>query len=309
MSSNPNFPDGLNIHPSTSHLLSGSGHPEDDPYSHPGQEKAIQKYGIAGRVWEAAYALKIYSDPPPNIHFDPPFPNSDVRNTMNLTIIELGSGSGLVGGNIARSLKARDMIILTDLPEVCPLLMENVRQQQINSEILLIRPLAWGNVEHMSNIQQEVVESRGGLTHILCSDLVYFPELLAPLLRSLIQLSSLSFARPNVEIIISYKIRSLAKETPFWSAFGLWFSFEPVLEQDLAIKGSNSSWRRFGSDMEGPLFVFIARRRPESHNWNVPSDDKDLLKGMGANGTLQPKESDTFESLLFMVLNEGGRDE
>ncbi|KAK7032324.1 hypothetical protein VNI00_013283 [Paramarasmius palmivorus] len=318
MSSNPNFPDGLNIHPSSSFASSGSVQPEFEAYSHSGQEKAIQQYGIAGRNREAAYALRIYSNPPLNVLFDPPFPRPDGR----LTMIELGSGSGLVGSSIARSLKQGDTIILTDLPEVCTLLKENVSQSKVDSEIVHVKPLAWGNLEHASKIQEELLESRGGLTHILCSDLVrvfpllipilhisceqvYFPELLAPLLRSLIQLSAPSFSRHDVQVIISYKIRSLSKETPFWSAFGLWFSFEPVLERDLLPDGSESIWRRFGSHMEGPIFIFVARRRPESVTWNVPVDDKDLLAGVGAYGTLQPKESDAFESLLFMVLNEG----
>jgi hypothetical protein len=144
------------------------------------------------------------------------------------------------------------------------------------------------------------------LTHILCSDLVYFPELLAPLLRSLIQLSSPPFvaAHSDVTIVISYRVRSLAKEAPFWSAFGLWFEFLPVLvkktDQDLP-------WQRFGVSLEDPTFVFVARRRSESLDWQLPSSDEDLMQGIMAQGTLSPKGDDTFETLLLMSLD--GSDE
>jgi len=138
------------------------------------------------------------------------------------------------------------------------------------------------------------------LTHIVCSDLVYFPELLGPLLRTLIELSSPPFAGPELTVLISYKIRSLAKETPFWAAFGLWFTFEPVLAREKTPDNSNSSWQRFGSALEGPMFIFVAQRRPESLTWDVPLDDRNLLAGLGAYGNLQPKSDATFETLLFM---------
>ncbi|THU75270.1 hypothetical protein K435DRAFT_881209, partial [Dendrothele bispora CBS 962.96] len=197
----------------------------------------------------------------------------------------------------------------------------------------------------------------------------------------------------DLQIIISYKIRSLSKETPFWSAFGLWFSFEPVLVRPTSRTAQGSSsipteqqkqqqrdlnetptlnapnpnsnpdskspstststsrssspshshsnpakskskWTRLGSSLEGPSFVFTARRRPESFGWDVPEDDEDLIagnlgvvgSGRGDQGTANSSGSggssggsssggggggssrgdDTFESLLFMVLSGDG---
>lgn len=139
---------------------------------------------------------------------------------------------------------------------------------------------------------------------------VYFPELFAPLLRTLLQLSSSPFcflpSTPDISehelvIIISYKIRSLSKETAFWSAFGLWFKFEPVLVRDPSDDGS---WRRFGPSLEDDSFIFVAYRRPESLIWNVPEDDRDLLSGVGAQGTSSRKSDDTFETLLLMTMEE-----
>ena len=100
-----------------------------------------------------------------------------------------------------------------------------------------------------------------------------------------------------VTVVISYKIRSLAKETPFWTAFGLWFEYEPVLVRESAL---GHPWQRFGTD---DTFIFSGRRRLVSFSWQIPPNDHDLLLGRGAMGNNNAKEDDTFETLLLMTLS------
>jgi len=144
---------------------------------------------------------------------------------------------------------------------------------------------------------------------------VYFPELLAPLLRTLIQLSSPPFilsedvaSEDGLTVTMSYNVRSLSKETPFWSAFCLWFAFEPVLARRRTANIKDGTpplpWRRFGSSVDGHVFVFIARRRPDSLTWEVPDNDQDLMDGVGAYNTRSRKGDDTFETLLLMALGD-----
>ena len=134
---------------------------------------------------------------------------------------------------------------------------------------------------------------------------IYFPELLAPLLRTLIHLSAPPFSQPptrgdaGVTILISYKVRSLPKETPFWLAFGLWFDFEPVLVTNTTVHGQ---CQQHGAVPDDTPFIFIAHRRPESFHWTISMDDQDLLSGRGAMGNDAAKSDDTFETLLFMRL-------
>lgn len=109
------------------------------------------------------------------------------------------------------------------------------------------------------------------------------------------------------EVIVSYKIRSLPKEAPFWSTFGLWFTYEPVLARRTpplgGEHGSSTQWERFGAIWDGPTFVFVARRRAESlRGWDMPDDDEELLTGVGAQGTTSRKGDGTFETLLFMSM-------
>ncbi|PFH53153.1 hypothetical protein AMATHDRAFT_138336 [Amanita thiersii Skay4041] len=302
-----NFPEYLDIHPSLPPIELASS-----LTSVFNQEDAIQQYGIAGRVWEAAYAMWTYLDPPPEMLLDPPFMAHS--NSCSLTLIELGSGSGILTPIIASRLHSpHHLIIPTDLPEailVCPLLHANLFKTIHDSThpIIIIKPLAWGNKQHALDIASECLcPGNRTITHIICSDLVYFPDLLAPLLRSLIHLTSppfTLFSGPTYEsphVVISYKIRSLSKESPFWSAFGLWFTFAPVLSRN---KSTNGPWYRFGaSQSDASIFIFIAHRRPESLHWLVPLDDSDLLNGVGAQGNPTRKNDDTFESLLLMSMD------
>ncbi|KAH7928057.1 hypothetical protein BV22DRAFT_1083645 [Leucogyrophana mollusca] len=327
MENDPNFPMGLQISPSTpnhgststrANILPCNG---DVAFGSAAQQLSIQKYGIAGRVWEAAYAIIAYINRDASWDFDPPFVYEQ-SSTPRRVFIELGSGTGIVAARISDSgaLRTRDLLFVTDLPEVCPLLENNLRDQlnaTASSSLssngsVTVRPLAWGNYEHALQIARDLgldSECDGSdprhLTHIICSDLVYFPELLAPLLRTLIHLTSLPFGLPSeegsVQIVISYKVRSLAKETAFWSAFGLWFTFVPVVARRRTSQ-EQTEWERFGSNGGDQVFIFIAHRRPESHAWEVPRDDQDLIDGVGAKGTVNRKGDDTFETLLLMDL-------
>ncbi|KAF8271166.1 hypothetical protein EI94DRAFT_1721030 [Lactarius quietus] len=85
----------------------------------------------------------------------------------------------------------------------------------------------------------------------------------------------------------------------FWAAFGLWFTFAPVLVR--ARSGGGSRWERLG---DGEAFVFSARRRPESFAWSAPEDDTALLEGVGASGTEERKGDDAFELFLLMGVDD-----
>lgn len=72
-----------------------------------------------------------------------------------------------------------DILIATDLENVCPLLDENLstavnKSPRIGrpSPQILVRPLEWGNPDHAVKIFNEL--GPRSLTHIICSDLVSF---------------------------------------------------------------------------------------------------------------------------------------
>lgn len=61
----------------------------------------------------------LYIHPSSGFEFDPPLIHPLSWNSEKITIIELGSGSGMVAFSLAKLLKpGYDHLIATDLPEV-----------------------------------------------------------------------------------------------------------------------------------------------------------------------------------------------
>lgn len=89
----------------------------------------------------------------------------------------------------------------------------------------------------------------------------------------------------------------------FWSAFGLWFTFAPVVMRARP-EDNNNGWEWFDVGEDGEVFLFVARRKPESFSWTLPEDDVGLLEGVGAGGTQERKSDDGFELLLLMRVEE-----
>ncbi|KAH8831623.1 putative methyltransferase-domain-containing protein [Flagelloscypha sp. PMI_526] len=286
-----NFPAHLHIQPS----VSDSFAPE---FGFVSQEKAIKEVGIAGRVWESAYPLCRYLEPTSLFKFEPPF-LLDPEPSSRHHVLELGSGTGIVAHHFAHLYSHRMVTIATDLPEVVPIL-----EKHLCTSSAIARPLTWGYMKDVELLQREfhLDPNASPLSLILCSDLVYFPELHAPLLRTLILLTSPPFCTEShvPRVIISYKLRSQTKETPFWAIFGLWFSFEPVLLSS----GSSlpTHWHPINETSDDRALLFIARRRNGSAEWKVPDSDVDLMLGVGAFGTETMKQDDRFESLLLLSM-------
>jgi len=280
-SEDPNWPSHLDIKPSTATSARPFGAVAVDDGGQDA-EQDIDTYGIAGRTWEAAYVLRQYLSSRDAQAFEPSNPLLRASSGPR-TIIELGSGTGYAGLALARApvLLRSDVLVLTDLPEVCPLLgrnLMNARQQSrapqmpAKGKIALplqadvrVMSLPWGDLEAAHDAKRGLQGRH--LTHIVASDLVYFPFLYAPLLRTLIALTSGAVA--PIELVFAYKVRSLAREEPFWRAFGYWFTMEPV-----AARGQPP---RSDSADEDDMYIFMCGRRPESAMSEPPANDDELM--------------------------------
>ncbi|WFD34461.1 hypothetical protein MCUN1_001302 [Malassezia cuniculi] len=294
----PNFPPALAIAPSAPGACVAGGEPWRSDSA-----ADIETYGIAGRIWcvltdrEAAFLLLGYLVHSPPAPFNPPCSVYASR----ATIVELGAGVGTAGLAVAAQLGPGSTVVLTDLDEVCPLLERNAAALG-NPSRAAVRALPWGD----HSAAQRVTAEFGPITHVLCSDLVYFPELLAPLLRSLLDLTE----HGTQEVIVGYKIRSLVKEQPFWLAFGTWFEFEPVdvlhAGKEWIPYGSRTSHVLAGGGDDAPAeddyFVFVAHRRRSTLGDAPPRSDAELLLGRRIrDGQLVDADvgADTFELLLL----------
>lgn len=224
------------------------------------------------RTWEAAYVLRQYLSSRDAQAFEPSNPLLRASSGPR-TIIELGSGTGYAGLALARApvLLRSDVLVLTDLPEVCPLLgrnLMNARQQSrapqmpAKGKIALplqadvrVMSLPWGDLEAAHDAKRGLQGRH--LTHIVASDLVYFPFLYAPLLRTLIALTSGAVA--PIELVFAYKVRSLAREEPFWRAFGAYADARFRHATEARLQATGSRWSR--SQLEDNRHAVTRRTR------------------------------------------------
>ena len=132
-------------------------------------------------------------------------------------MLELGAGNGYLGRLLVDWLPGGSSHILTDLEEVVPLLQSvfspHDREQEVRNVKVQVQPLAWGDDEQAREMLRSTssstaaeggsIETGSGITHILCSDLVYFPHLLEPLLRTLLVLTDTPESCSTIQIIFS----------------------------------------------------------------------------------------------------------
>lgn len=166
----------------------------------------------------------------PTLLFDPPCPlfgaapsptpstaeSTSPTSPTKRTIIEIGSGTGFLSLALAPHLSSTDSLILTDLTEVCPLLSSNLSaaqarwrsKSQLEKAEILVRPLPWGDDEALKRIVGSEEEGGEGRVAdvVLASDLVYFPFLYPPLLRTLIGLTGMREGKEPTKVLFSYKV-------------------------------------------------------------------------------------------------------
>ncbi|KAI9312274.1 putative methyltransferase-domain-containing protein [Dichotomocladium elegans] len=263
-----NRPEGLSVKAS-------DGPPEAwNQGSHMALKQDVDKFGLAGKIWQSAYMLPLYfgSD---SSAVDPPAPipaeyyvDDSTLPIRPLRIVELGAGTGYVGIWLANRLKHPAEIYITDLEQVLPLIHDNVAAHYkgdtgsngIRPASIHVERLHWGNRQDGERILRN-----GPIDLVIVSDCVYFPELFESLTTTLRQITG-----PDTKVVIGYKCRSLEKETGFWQDhFGRYFAYEPVWKLS---KKDNSETTPSGLlGEEEQMFVFVGKRRPDTEI--KPADD------------------------------------
>ncbi|KAL5715259.1 hypothetical protein ACHQM5_017100 [Ranunculus cassubicifolius] len=142
------------------------------------QIRQVPSQGLSFQIWPAANTLvslfqQHHRQPTtsPLSSFLNSFPDRPLR------ILELGSGTGLVGIAAAAILGAK--VTITDLPHVVPNLVFNAKANNGGSGSNVdVRALAWGEAEDVERVGRD-------FDLVLGSDVVYHDHLYDPLLETL----------------------------------------------------------------------------------------------------------------------------
>ncbi|KAL2247062.1 UNVERIFIED_CONTAM: EEF1A lysine methyltransferase 3 [Sesamum indicum] len=190
--------------------------------------RLLPSQGLSFQLWPAASALVTLLDN--HRRGQTTALSALLPNERRLRLLELGSGTGLVGIAAAALLGAR--VTLTDLPHVLPNLQFNVDS---NAGIL---ELHWGAVEVAAlpwgDIQQMEAVGRDEYDVILGSDVVYHDHLYEPLLETL---KFFLLGSEKKSVFLMAHLKRWKKESAFFKKAKRLFDVE-IIHRDSPIDGS-----------------------------------------------------------------------
>ncbi|KVH92371.1 EEF1A lysine methyltransferase 3-like [Cynara cardunculus var. scolymus] len=183
--------------------------------------RQLPSQGLSFQLWPAATTFVNLLDCYKASNTDPlSTVITNVKSRSRLRILELGSGTGVVG--IAASAVLGADVTVTDLPHVLPNLKFNV---DANSVVLAPRggqvrvgALSWGNKEEMEAIGREY-------DLIIGSDVVYHDNLYDPLLETLRYLFL-----DGEKVFLMAHLRRWKKESGFFKKAKKYFQVELIHE-------------------------------------------------------------------------------
>ncbi|PNX75065.1 frigida-LIKE protein [Trifolium pratense] len=189
--------------------------------------RQLPSEGIAFQLWPAATSLVSLLD---THRINPTTsPLSTVFTTLNRPprILELGSGTGIVGIVAAATLGTN--VTLTDLPNVVPNLKFNA---EVNADVVAssggavtFAPLRWGHSADVDMIRDE-------FDVVIASDVVYHDHLYDPLIETL------RFMLIGKKIVfVMAHMKRWKKESTFFKKARKYFSID-VLHVDAPSNGS-----------------------------------------------------------------------
>ncbi|KAH7520040.1 hypothetical protein FEM48_Zijuj08G0101500 [Ziziphus jujuba var. spinosa] len=196
--------------------------------------RQLPSHGLSFQIWPAATTLVTLLDQhrrqPSNSPLSPTLSAlSDAPNRRPLNILELGSGTGLVGIVAALTLGAK--VTVTDLPHVIPNLQFNADANAsvltTNGGVVHASPLRWGEADDVELVGRE-------FDLIIASDVVYHDHLYVPLLQTLQDL--ILGGEGNVEFVMAH-LRRWKRESAFFKKAKKVFRVD-VLHVDRPCEGS-----------------------------------------------------------------------
>ncbi|KAH6827276.1 putative methyltransferase family protein [Perilla frutescens var. hirtella] len=191
--------------------------------------RQLPSQGISFQLWPAAAALVALLDRQTQ---STSLSCLTTTNSRRLRILELGSGTGLVGIAAAALLGAS--VTVTDLPHVLPNLQFNV-----NGNAGIVEPrggevrvaaVSWGDVQQMEGVGRE-------FDVILGSDVVYHDHLYEPLLQTLKFFLTRGEREEREVVFVMAHLKRWKKESAFFKRANKFFDVE-IIHRDSPSNGA-----------------------------------------------------------------------
>ncbi|RWS06908.1 protein-lysine methyltransferase METTL21D-like protein [Dinothrombium tinctorium] len=200
-------------------------------------------------VWDAALLLAKFLD-----YRAKRFPNC-FKGTHGL---ELGAGTGLCG--ITAALLGCN-VLLTDLPNLVPLLDENINRNkaivsQCNGGNIFARSWHWADVDAIETVFADTGFHIKSLDFVFISDCIYYEKGLQPLIATIKWLCK--HCKPTIKIFLSYEERE-----EHCKLIETFFKL---------ISHSSICWREIGAEEHHPSFT-----SPDLHLILIQPEKKENL--------------------------------
>jgi len=168
------------------------------------QDHRLNKGGI---FWDGSYLLLKYF-----LNIETTW-KSESNEKLPIRILEIGSGTSVP--SIVTGLLGYQ-VVTTDLPFLLPFVEKNVYENLPQGQNVKVKPLEWGNEEHMRNISER-------FDYIIGAELIYVEEAFDNLVKTLRY-----FSDENTKVIMTHKIRIPERTELFFKKLSKEFDFESV---------------------------------------------------------------------------------
>ncbi|KAF9179483.1 hypothetical protein BGZ51_006902 [Haplosporangium sp. Z 767] len=228
--------------------------PSIEPLEIDEDPSGLLRGGVGSTIWDTAIVLAKYFERSNTLASR--LPSGTAEHILH--ILELGSGTGIVGLAVARMLSAKGVkakVFLTDKENCMPLLQRNIGKNPSKGVDVIAQMLDWetfsgakaksdGASGTDSDIAaaQDTASSEGvsnksnrqlgsiGWDIVILSDCIWVPALYPPLIGTL---NNLVKSNDNgTQLVLAYEKRNFAEEMEFFAMLGKTFRFRDVKPEE-----------------------------------------------------------------------------
>ncbi|KAF8935214.1 putative methyltransferase-domain-containing protein [Dissophora ornata] len=234
-----------------------------DPLEIDEDPSGLLRGGVGSTIWDAAIVLAKYLERASDL-----LASTSTTGQQAINVLELGSGTGIVGLAVARMLSAKGMkgskVVLTDKENVVPLLQRNVEKNASSGIDIEARVFDWEAVSGIKvNTPADVVADSATTTAaavpgfqdllalewdlVILSDAIWVPALYPPLISTI---NAIITPGNKTQLITAFEKRNFSEEMEFFAMLGKTFRFRDIKpeEQDSNYQSED-------------IYLFVCQRR------------------------------------------------